>query len=432
MRRDPQPAAPADHQAAARPGAQPAAPGDHHSAARAGLQPGTPRLLRAINERALLDRLRRDGATSRAQLARDTGLSKPTVSNALANLERAGLVRPTGRATPVRGRSAVLYEANPTAAYVLGIDIGRDWIRAAVADLAGEIAARRDTRNRARSAPGLVRSVGSIARELVAEAGVAWEDVAHSVVGSPGVFDPASGRLRHAPNLPGWGRPGLVEALREVLPPVVTLENDANLGAIGEGAYGSGRGLDHFVYVSVGTGVGMGIVIEGALYRGFGGQAGEVAFAPFPSDHLEASAGSRARRRGILEEATSADAIVRTARSLGMRGRLDAKRIFSAARAGDRLALATVEAESDRLALVVGTVAAILDPQLIVLGGGVGGNVDLLRPRLEERLAELTPLAPRVAEGELGHDAVVLGAVATALETASQLVFEERAGGAPG
>jgi predicted NBD/HSP70 family sugar kinase len=418
-----------DHQQpGARTDQQPGGRTDRQPGGRTDQQPGTPRLLRAINERALLDRLRREGATSRAQLARDTGLSKPTVSNALANLERAGLVRQTGRAAPARGRSAILYEANPTAAYVLGIDIGRDWIRAAVADLAGELAARLDARNRARSGPGLVRSVGSIAHELVADAGVGWGDVAHSVIGSPGVFDPASGRLRHAPNLPGWGRPGLVEALREVLPPVVTLENDANLAAIGEGAYGSGRGLDHFVYVSVGTGVGMGIVIGGALYRGFGGQAGEVAFAPFPSDGVGKSAGAGARRRGILEEATSADAIVRTARSLGMPGRLDAKGIFSAARAGERLALATVEAEADRLALVVGTVAAILDPQLIVLGGGIGGNVDLLHPRLEERLATLTPLAPRVAEGELGQDAVVLGAVATALETASQLVFDERAG----
>jgi predicted NBD/HSP70 family sugar kinase len=402
---------------------------------RRASQPGTPRLLRDINERALLDRLRSDGASSRAQLARDTGLSKPTVSNALSNLERAGLVRASGRVTPARGgRSAIRYELNPGAAHVLAVDIGRDWLRVAVADLAGDVVARRDTRNRARSAPRLVQGVGALAHDAVAEADVAWGDVAHSVVGSPGVFDPASGRLRLAPNLPGWGRPGLVDSLRQVLPSVVTLENDANLAAIGEGAYGSGRGVDHFVYVSVGTGIGMGIVVDGGLYRGFGGAAGEVAFAPFPSENLEPSSGSRARTRGILEEATSADAIVRTARSLGMRGRLDAKRIFSAARGGDRLALATVAAEADRLALALGAVAAILDPQLIILGGGVGGNVDLLRPLLEERLARLTPLEPRLVEGELGQDAIVLGAVATALDTASRLVFDERearAGPAP-
>jgi predicted NBD/HSP70 family sugar kinase len=391
-------------------------------------RPGTPRLLRAINERALLEQLRHGGPKSRAQLARDTGLSKPTVSNALANLERAGLVRAVGRATPARGRSALLYEPDPTAAYVVGVDIGRDWIRVAAADLAGVVVGRGEVRNRARSAPAVVRSVGALAHDVVGEAGVDWADVTHNVVGSPGVFDPRSGRMRHAPNLPGWGRPGLVDALREVLPPRVTLENDANLAALGEGAYGRGRGVDHFVYVSVGTGVGMGVVIGGALYRGFGGAAGEVAYAPFPSDGTAAApqGGEQARSRGILEQATSADAIVRTARALGMAGPVDAKRVFACARAGDPVALATVDAEAERLALVVGTVAAILDPQLIVLGGGVGGNVDLLRPRLEQRLQQLTPLEARVADGQLGHDAIVLGALATALHTAHELVFEQR------
>jgi predicted NBD/HSP70 family sugar kinase len=142
--------------------------------------------------------------------------------------------------------------------------------------------------------------------------------------------------------------------------------------------------------------------------------------------------GRGAKRRGILEEAASADAVVRTAKQLGMKGATSAKRVFAAARAGDELALAAVEAEANRLALVVGTVAAIVDPEFVLLGGGIGSNIDLLRPPLERRLAELTPLAPPVAEGELGQDAIVLGAVASALDTARDLVFEERAGFAAG
>src|SRR3954470_10145650 len=122
-------------------------------------RPGTPRLLRAINERTLLDHLTSRGPSSRAQLARETGLSKPTVSQGLANLERAGLVRELGRVSPARGRTAVLYGPDPTAAYVVGIDIGRSWLRLAVADLSGRIVARRDARNSARSAAGLVREV---------------------------------------------------------------------------------------------------------------------------------------------------------------------------------------------------------------------------------------------------------------------------------
>ena len=392
---------------------------------------GTPRLLRAHNERAVLEQLRAAGPSSRPDLARVAGLSKPTVSQALANLESAGLVRPVGPASPSLGRTAMLYEVDPSAGYVVGVDIGRAWIRVAAADLSGEIVARRDERNRARSATALVKSVGEVAHDVVAAAGLTWERVAHTVVGGPGVFDPDSDRLSLAPNVPGWSRPGVMSTLREALPPTVSLDNDANLAAVGERTYGSGREARTFVYVSVGTGIGMGVIIDGELYRGAHGAAGEVGYLPLGAEGDE-PAGPGAKRRGILEEAASADAVVRTAKRLGMAGATSAKRVFAAARGGDELALAAVEAEADRLALVVGTVAAIIDPEFVLLGGGIGSNIDLLRPPLERRLAELTPLAPPVAEGELGPDATVLGAVASALDTARDLVFEQRAGFAVG
>jgi predicted NBD/HSP70 family sugar kinase len=323
----------------------------------------------------------------------------------------------------------MLYEVDPTAGYVVGIDIGRSWIRVAAADLSGEIVARRDERNRARSASALVKTVAEVAHDVVAAAGLTWKRVAHTVVGGPGVFDPDSDRFRHAPNVPGWSRPGVMSSLREALPPTVALDNDANLAAVGERSYGSGRDARTFVYVSVGTGIGMGVIIDGELYRGAHGAAGEVGYLPVGDD---GAGGRDAKRRGILEEAASADAVVRTAKRLGMAGATSAKRVFAAARAGDELALAAVDAEAQRLALVVGTVAAIIDPEFVLLGGGVGSNIDLLRPPLERRLAELTPLAPPVAEGELGQDAIVLGAVASALDTARDLVFEQRAGYAVG
>src|SRR4051794_14628587 len=109
---------------------------------------GTPALLRTLNQRALLEHLRREMPLSRADLARRSGLSKPTVSQALADLEQVGLVRPAGPAAPALGRTAMLYEPDPTAGHVVGIDIGRAWIRAAVADLGGTILARNDVRNR--------------------------------------------------------------------------------------------------------------------------------------------------------------------------------------------------------------------------------------------------------------------------------------------
>jgi predicted NBD/HSP70 family sugar kinase len=391
-----------------------------------GSPPGTPSLLRAMNARTLLDRLRRDGPTTRAQLARETGLSKPTVSMALANLERAGLVRAVGRESPQRGRAGLLYELDASAAFVMGIDIGRAWIRVAVADLSGRIVARRDERNRARSAQAVVRTVSDLAHDVASTGDLSWSQVVHTVVGSPGIFDPASGRLRLAPNLPGWSRRGLVDALRDELGSSLVIENDANLAALGERSYGRGADADAFVYVSVGTGVGMGIVIDGELYRGAHGVAGEIGFLPLPGAN---SSDPDARVRGLLEQAASADAVVRNARGLDMRGPLSAKRVFAAAREGDEQALAAVKQEAERLALVVATIAAILDPELVVLGGGVGHNTDLLRGPLESTLRGLTPLELSIVESALGQDAIVLGAIATALDTAHELVFEQRVGG---
>src|SRR5436190_184123 len=384
-------------------------------------EPGTPALLRTLNQRALLERLRRDGPLSRADLARRSGLSKPTVSQALAGLEEAGLVRAVGPAAPSRGRTGMLYEPDPTAGYVVGIDIGRAWIRVAVADLAGTVVGRSDTRNRARSAENVVRTAATQARDVVAEAGVRWNRIVHTVVGSPGVFDPATGRLWHAPNLPGWSKPGLAGQLRDALTPSIAIYNDANLAAVGERDFGRGQEARTFVYLELGTGLGVGIVIDGELYRGARGAAGEVGYIPWPVDGAVARS-----ERGRLEEATSAAAVVASAREAGMRGELTAKDVFDAARKGNTRALRAVDIEADRVAHLLATITALVDPEFIVLGGGIGGSADLLRPRVEERLRDLTPLETRVEQSELGQDAIVLGAIATALGTAREIVFEER------
>src|SRR2546430_10376657 len=144
-------------------------------------QTGTPSLLRAINERSLLEYLRSHQPTSRAQLARATGLSKPTVSQALANLENAGLVRAVGQSIASKGgRIAILYEPNPDAGYVVGVDVGRGWVRAAVANLACQIIARNDKPNDAQNASALVALISRLARDVVADAGPTWSQVVHA------------------------------------------------------------------------------------------------------------------------------------------------------------------------------------------------------------------------------------------------------------
>ncbi|MFC5910328.1 ROK family transcriptional regulator [Streptacidiphilus monticola] len=392
-------------------------------------QPWNRQRLRSNNEWLLLEHLRAAGPASRAQLARDTGLSKPTVSSALAALEEHGLVREAGTLVPERGRTAVLYEPDPTAGYVLGIDIGRARLRAAVADLSGEVLARIDLPNAGRPATAVADAAARAARQVVESAEVPMDRVVHAAVGSPGVFDPEDGRVHYAVNLPGWGRAGLVDRIGEQLGGGVELSvhNDANLAALGEYAFGAGRGSRLFVYVLVGTGLGVGIVARGELFTGAHGAAGEVGFLPLS---LGASDGlAEPPRRGALEEAVSADAVVRAAREGGLAGRLTAKRVFDEARSGNPAAVAAVRQEGERLALVVAGVSAVLDPDLVVLGGGVGHSADLLLTTVRDGMERLTPLRPTLAPSQLGDDAVLLGAIATALRVARPQVFDRRTGG---
>ena len=381
---------------------------------------GQPQLLRAINERRVLELIREAGSISRAAVARASGLSKPTVSLALAGLVEAGLVHQVGQSSGGKGPRALLYELNPGSGWVVGIDVGRQWVRAAAADITGEILARRDERARLRSTREVVAQIGGLAHQVAGDAGIEWASVTHATVGSPGVLDPRRELVEHAPNLPGWGRQGMVGAIRDELGTGVTFENDVNLAALGERSHGLGRDVDDFVFLWVGTGVGLGIVIGGELYRGAGGAAGEIGYLPIG----EGDPHDRANRsRGQLEEAAAASGVVRHARELGMKAPLTPRAIFGAARRGDDLACEVVAAEARRLALAIAVVVPVINPALVILGGGIAGNGDLLVASIEEELRALTPFRPRLVVSELGEEAVLAGAVAVALGAAQDRLF---------
>jgi len=377
-------------------------------------------LLRAINERTVLEFIRQMGPVSRAQIARDSGLSKPTVSQALTTLEHANLVREEGRSSGGKGPTAVLYALNPRAGWVVGLDVGRDWVRAAIADLKGEIVARRDERARARSADTLIGQLGEIAHGLAAEAGIRWKQVTVAVLGSPGVFEPTRGQVALAHNLPGWGREGLAERVQLELGTKVAFENDVNLATLGERWRGLGKDVDGFVYLHVGTGVGMGLVLNGQLFRGSTGAAGEVGYLPLGGADPR---GAKVRKRGALEGGLGASGVVAEARALGMRPPLTPKRVFDAARAGDPQALAVVDTVAGRIALALAAIVPVVDPELVILGGGVGRNGDLLLEPVRREFGTLSPFHPRIEVSALGEDAELVGAVSMALDAAQDRLF---------
>lgn len=389
----------------------------------ANVTANTTAVVRIMNERAVYEQTRRLGPVSASQLVTATGLSKPTIGLALGSLERTGLVRHVGHRVGQVGRAPRLYEIRPEAGWALAIDIGGSWIRAAVADLSGRKVAGHEERVRAHTATSLLEQVCELAGTLPAKAGVSFSDVTHTVIGIPGVYEPETGRISAAPNLPGWDEPETLAALRDRLGERFTIDNDVNLATLAEQAYGLGAAVRDFVFVSVGTGVGMGVVVDGRLYRGAHGRAGEISFLPVGAEQVSDPAATR--RHGILETVASAEGIVAKAVGAGMAVE-SAKQVFDAARAGDPVAVDVVETEADHLARALTSIIAVLDPGLIVLGGGVGSNVDVLLDPIQRRLGELLSLdPPPIRVSAVGRESMVLGALAAGIGVARNAVLAQ-------
>jgi predicted NBD/HSP70 family sugar kinase len=373
-----------------------------------------------MNEQLLLEHIRSADGVSRAELARISGLAKNTVSFALANLERANLVRPTGLRTGLPGPAAVLYEVRPDAGFVVGLDVGGQFLRGAVADVSGAVRARASVKTQVTTGHARVAELVALAESLTDAAGIASSDITQIVLGSPGVYDPLRDHLAFAGGLPGWEKPSVLTELRRALGPTLMIENDVDAAALAEQAHGHGRGVESFAFVSVGTGIGMGLVIDGRLRRGRHGAAGEIGFLPLDMGGSAADA-KDARRRGSLEAHASAAGIVRAARRAGARGRVSARQVFAAAARGEPWAADVVAGEALLIAQAICAVVTVVDPELIVLGGGIGqaaGFVDAVAAQLRR----LAPVVPELKVSALGADAVVDGCLAAGLERAWQIV----------
>jgi predicted NBD/HSP70 family sugar kinase len=384
-------------------------------------EPGTPRLLRTINDRAVLDLLLARGALSRPALGELTGLSKPTMSQILARLATAGLVRTSGSSAGRPGPNAMLYEVDPTAAYVGGLDVTPRRIRAAVADITGRTVGEYELPTPGRAAADTLARVTKAVDGACGEAGVERAALRQLVVGTPGAFDPGTQRLRYARHLPGWHDPQLLGQLREALGIPVDFDNDVNLAAVAELSVGAARGGENFVLLWGEEGVGAAVVIEGRLHRGFTGGAGEVGFLPVPGTPLVRNVG--VNNAGGFQELVGAKAVLGLAREHGIRASTAESAVRSALRTpatGD-LFLAEL---GHRLAVGLAAIVSVLDPELVILSGGVisqGG--ERLRDLVQEELHDLSLCRPRIELTGVPDDPVLKGALHAALRTTRNLVF---------
>lgn len=379
-----------------------------------------PPLLKNLNERTVLEAIRDGAPISRAEISRRAGISKPTVSLALQSLLEAGLVREVTHDPGRPSYGAVFFEPVPEAALVLGLDLGARFLRGAICDLRGEVRARQDVELADADAEDALEAIVALRDSLVATTGLRDDAIDGAVVGVPGVANAATGHV-HLTSVPGLdGMAFGVEVERRLGFPV-SVENDTNLAALGERWLGVARGVDDFVFLSVGTGLGAGLVLHGELHRGRHGAAGELDLVSSGLGHdidpcAGALSGLAARFAAEQDRGTS------------LSPPYDPREVFGAARAGDSVARAVVEEEARRIALHIVPLAAVADVALVVLGGGLGANGDLLLGPVRGLLAGWLPYPPQVEVSSLGEAAVLTGALAVGRRSALDNVFENRGG----
>ncbi|HEY8501732.1 MAG TPA: ROK family transcriptional regulator [Solirubrobacterales bacterium] len=369
----------------------------------------TPTLLRDLNERTVLETIRAGSPISRAEISRRSGISKPTVSLALESLLQADLVRETTNRPDGPGYGAVYFEPVAEAAVVLGLDLGARFVRGAVCDLAGEVRARQDVELTVAEVAGAVEAIVRLHSSLLETSGLDRDRIDGVVVGVPGVVEQGTGLLRVAENVAGLEGRAFASELQSALGLPVTLENDVNLAALGEQWRGVARGVDDFVFLSIGTGVGAGVVLGGELHRGRHGAAGEIDFALIAFDGVD----------------PAAEKVSELAAELVGRAE-DPRTVFGAAREGDEAARSVVAEVARRIALHVAPFAAVADVELVVLGGGIGANGDLLLDPIGHQLTEWLPFPPRLEVSTLGEAAVLTGALAVGVQSARENVFSRR------
>ncbi|MFC0600982.1 ROK family transcriptional regulator [Streptomyces palmae] len=397
--------------------------------AAAGI-PGTPRVLRAMNDRAALELLVTHGPLTRTRLGELTGLSKPTASQLLARLEAAGLVRATGTATGRPGPNARLYAINPAAAHVAALAVDQEGVTAAVADITGRTLGEHRVATPA-AGPRAPQDPVGIVRTAVAgaarAAGIGLDALHHTVVGIPGALDPRTGELRYAAHLPGWHFPALRAELAAALGTPVLVENDVNLAAVAEQHHGAAQDFDDFVLVWVDEGVGAAVVLGGRVLRGTTGGAGEIGYMPLPGAPLARGgppAAARPDAGGGFQKLVGAPAVVELARRHGIEAAGAGEALATALRtpgAGERV----LGELARRLATGLASVVAVVDPELVVLSGEVpraGG--ERLRQLVEEELTGLALPRPRLRLSGVAGGPILAGAVRVALAGAREAVFD--------
>ncbi|MET7334569.1 ROK family transcriptional regulator [Nonomuraea sp. NPDC005650] len=367
-------------------------------------------MVRTLNLRSVLRVLYDGGSHTITSIAAVAGISRPTTSQAISDLLAAGWIQPSGQSADRQdgpGRPAQRFEFRPRAGHVLGVDIGGHKVLVLVSDLSGEIVAeRRATLRPASPRARRLAVMNQAINEALNAAGLPASGISCAAIATPGVVGP-DGKVAHAPAIPEWVGVDLGEHVQDRFGIPTQVFNDMRMAALAEHWKGVARDASDVVYVHVGRRMGTGLLVAGRPHAGRHGAAAEIGlWRGLPWAHayerlLELAPGALTKRGDAIQA------------------------IFDAAKAGDAAAQAGIDAFADLLVQGLAPVMVTIDPELVIIGGGISAAGEAIREPVRTRIERETDFPPKVVCSIMGDHSSAIGAVRSALDVAEERLFAE-------
>jgi glucokinase-like ROK family protein len=393
-----------------------------------------------INKHIVLDLIRfTPGGISRAELAQHLLLSRAAVSVIINDLMEYNLIRETESRISHSGRPPIILEINPKYGFVIGIDMGATHLAIILTDFCAQVIDEIEIPFLINRGPDVcMPEIDRFVKELLVKNNLDLTNISAIGIDVPGPIVAEAGIVIAPPIMPGWDRYPIRETLEKLWNIPVSLTNDAEAGALGEWAFGAGRGERDLAYIKVGTGIGAGLLLDGRIYRGATGSAGEIGHLTIVEDGplcncgnlgcLEALAGGQAIARQAQEEVKKGNRTILS--SMGSVESISAREVASAARRGDLVAQKIVSQAGRHLGIALAGLVNLFNPGMVVVGGGIARIGDLfLQPIRDAVMRRSLPAAAKtvkITTAILGHRSSSIGAAVEALTIAIHQTADRR------
>ncbi|GAB4455881.1 MAG: ROK family transcriptional regulator [Anaerolineales bacterium] len=395
--------------------------------------------VKSFNKHAALDLIRFSGAgMSRTELAEQMGLTRAAVSLIVNDLLESRVVMEAESRSVPSGRPPIVLEINPDRGLVGAIDMGATHMSIAVADFAARIHQETEIALDIKDGPEVcLAQADRLLKQILASQGLSVSDLSAIGVGVPGPVITEAGMVVAPPIMPGWDHYPIRASLEKTWGRPVTLNNDAELGALGEWAYGAGRGEKNIAYIKVGSGVGAGLILNKQIYGGTTGAAGEIGHLTIDENGPLCNCGNH----GCLEAFAGGHAIARQGQALAQSGKrtlladlpvesITAQEVAEAARRGDLYAQEILSRAGTYIGIAIAGLINLFNPSVVIIGGGVAQVGDMLttpvRQAVRERAMRASEQGIRITAAMLGRRSVLIGATVQAVNIAIHAAAENR------